>query len=141
MVVLDSQRVAEVLVLTPVTSTAMYLPFCAELSLKRDRVALLITRQVPGMLCVACVTFAVQAYHLYVNVGVGYPIHRPLLTLSFCPTRGVPKTMGFVVADARVGQRTSAGVLLSRLSPVPSCPNWLLPQQVTVPSEINAHVC
>ena len=85
--VLDSQRVATVPVLFPVTCTAMYLPFWAEVSFKVVREAPFMARQLFGTFWVGLATLAVHAYHLYVNVGVGAPVHRPLLAVKVCPTR------------------------------------------------------
>ena len=62
-VVFESQVVAVVRRLVPVTSTATYLPRCAVVSLKVLRVAPEIFTQVDGTVDRAIVTALVQAYH------------------------------------------------------------------------------
>ena len=43
-----------------------------------------------------------QAYHWYVNVGAGDPVHVPLFAVNFAPTLAVPVSVGFSVATARI---------------------------------------
>ena len=43
-----------------------------------------------------------QAYHWYVNVGAGDPVHVPLFAVNFAPTLAVPVSVGFSVAVARI---------------------------------------
>ena len=62
-VVFESQAVAVVPVLLPVTSTATYLPRCVDVGLKVLRVAPEIFTQVDGTVDCAIVTALVQAYH------------------------------------------------------------------------------
>jgi len=62
-VVLESQLVDVVPRLVPVTSTATYLPRCADVILKVPRVAPVIFLQVDGTVLRAAVTVLVQAYH------------------------------------------------------------------------------
>jgi hypothetical protein len=70
-VVFESQVVAVVRRLVPDTSTATYLPRCADVSLKVLRVAPVILLQVDGTVLRAAVTALVQTYHWYRRVGVG----------------------------------------------------------------------
>jgi hypothetical protein len=70
-VVFESQVVAVVRRLVPVTSTATYLPRCADVSLKVLRVAPVIFLQVEGTVARTAVTARVQTYHWYRRVGVG----------------------------------------------------------------------
>ena len=62
-VVFESQVVAVVRRLVPVTNTATCLPRCADVSLKVLRVAPVIFLQVDGTVLRAAVTAVVQAYH------------------------------------------------------------------------------
>jgi hypothetical protein len=62
-VVFESQVVAVVPKLVPVTNTATYLPRCADVSLKVLRVAPVIFLQVDGTVVRAVDTAVVQAYH------------------------------------------------------------------------------
>ena len=43
-----------------------------------------------------------QAYHWYVNVGAGDPVHVPFFAVKVAPTLTVPVTVGLVVAAARI---------------------------------------
>ena len=70
-VVFESQVVAKAPTLVPVTRTATYLPRCADFSLKVLLVAPVIFLQVDGTAARAAEIVLVQAYHWYVNVGVG----------------------------------------------------------------------
>jgi uncharacterized membrane protein len=70
-VVFESQAVAVVPALLPVTSTATYLSRSVDVGLKVLRVAPEIFAQVDGIVVLAAVTAPVQAYHWYVRVGVG----------------------------------------------------------------------
>ena len=62
-VAFESQEVDVVPRLVPVTSTATYLPRCADVSLKVLRVAPVIFLQVDGTVLRAAVTALVHAYH------------------------------------------------------------------------------
>jgi hypothetical protein len=62
-VVFESQEVAAVRRLVPVTNTATYLPRWAEVSFKVVRVAPVIFVQVAGTVARADETAVVQAYH------------------------------------------------------------------------------
>jgi len=93
-VVFESQAVAVVPALLPVTSTATYLPRCADVSLKVLRVAPEIVTQVDGTVERAIVTALVQAYHWYVKVGVGKPVQVPLAAVSVLPAAAVPLILG-----------------------------------------------
>ena len=64
-VVFESQVVAVVPALVPVTRTATYLFRCATVNLKVLRVAPTIAVQVEGTVLRAAVTALVQAYHWY----------------------------------------------------------------------------
>ena len=70
-VVFESQVVAVVRRLVPFTNTATYLPRWADVSLNVLRVAPVIFLQVDGTVVRGAETAVVQAYHWYVNVGVG----------------------------------------------------------------------
>jgi hypothetical protein len=63
LVVFESQLVAVVRRLFPVTKTATYLPRWADVSLKVLRVAPAIFLQVDGTVALAAETTVVQAYH------------------------------------------------------------------------------
>ena len=71
LVVFESQVVAVVPALVPVTRTVTYLARCADVSLKVLRVAPVIFLQVDGTEVRTAVTAFVQAYHWYRMVGVG----------------------------------------------------------------------
>ena len=43
-----------------------------------------------------------QAYHWYVNVGAGYPVHVPSFAAKVLPTLAVPVSVGLRVAVARI---------------------------------------
>ena len=43
-----------------------------------------------------------HAYHWYVNVGAGDPVHVPLFAVKVLPTLAVPVSVGFSVAVARI---------------------------------------
>ena len=43
-----------------------------------------------------------QAYHWYVNVGAGDPVHVPLFAVKVLPTLAVPVSVGLVVTAARI---------------------------------------
>jgi hypothetical protein len=62
-IVFDSHEVDLVPALVPVTNTAMYLPLCADCTVKVLPVALLIGVQVLGIDVLGELIAAVQAYH------------------------------------------------------------------------------
>ena len=95
--------------------------------------------QVPGTVRVALNTFRVHAYHWYVNVGAGDPAHVPFRTVKVLPTLAMPLIVGVTMFRSHT-TATATGTFLAVLLPSPSCPSLFYPQQVTVPSEINAHV-
>jgi len=97
--VFESQAVAVVPKLVPVTNTATNLLRCFEVSLKVLRVAPVIRLQVDGTVVRATVTALVQAYHWYRRVGVGYPAQVPR-AVRILPTLAVPPTVGLTVAIA-----------------------------------------
>jgi hypothetical protein len=105
-VVFESQMVAVVPRLVPVTRTATYLLRWAEVSLNVLRVAPVIAVQVDGTVLRAAVTALVQAYHWYLNVGAGVPLQVPVFAVIVRPILTVPVMVGFVVAVARVAMPT-----------------------------------
>ena len=104
--VFESQVVAVVPKLVPVTSTATYLLRWVEVSLKVLRVAPAITVQVDGTVLWAAVTALVQAYHWYLYVGAGVPLQVPVFAVIVRPIIAVPVMVGFTVAVARVAITT-----------------------------------
>jgi hypothetical protein len=105
-VVFESQAVAVVPKLVPVTSTATYLLRWAEVSLNVLRVAPVIAVQVDGTVLRAAVTALVQAYHWYLYVGAGVPLQVPGFAVIVRPIIAVPVMVGFIVAVARVAITT-----------------------------------
>ena len=105
-VVFESQVVAVVPKLVPVTRTATYLLRWAEVILKVLRVAPVIAVQVDGTVLRATVTALVQTYHWYLYVGAGVPLQVPIFAVMVRPILAVPVMVGFIVAVARVAITT-----------------------------------
>jgi hypothetical protein len=105
-VVFESQVVAVVPKLVPVTRTATYLLRWAEVILKVLRVAPVIAVQVDGTVLRATVTALVQTYHWYLYVGAGVPLQVPIFAVMVRPILAVPVMVGFTVAVARVATTT-----------------------------------